>query len=77
MTASRDPINWTWNQIKGKKFRRKNGTVIFIAEKMWIDDSYEQHYNFLRVIYRMRHTGNNSTIAVSEESFRYDWVAAE
>lgn len=74
MSVNRDGIHIRWGLIKGKEFRRKNGKVRFVAESMSVDDSYEQHYNFVNVFYKLRNQNTGKALTVPEPEFHYHWV---
>ena len=65
---------WFEFHAKDKKFQRKRGKIIFVVEKLTIDTSYLQHYNFVNVYVRLRDPRNGKTISVSEAELTYDWV---
>lgn len=76
--VSREPITWRWeNLVKGRKFRRKAGEVVYVAESLSIDDSYEAHYGFLNVFVKLRDPRNGRTVSVQDSQLRYDWVEVE
>jgi len=60
-------------KVAYRLFRSKNGTKLFRAEHMTIDDSYAQHYNFIIVIYRLRNVDKQYTVTVNESAFQYEW----
>jgi hypothetical protein len=59
--------------INGNKFKRKKGEKVFVAEKLWVDDSLLRHYNFVRNYIRMRSVDKGYTVLVGEYDFTYHW----
>jgi len=65
---------WFEINAKDKKFRRKRGKIVFVAEKLLIDTRYLQHYNFVNVSVMLRDPRNGKTVSVSESELTHNWV---
>lgn len=74
MSVNRTYINeWFEEHVKGRQFRSPRGTTVWTAEALWIDDSLEQHYNFVHVYVRLR-SAKGRTKLVSEYDLKHKWI---
>lgn len=78
MTVNREPILWWFeNCVYGRDFRRKNGKVVYHAESLEIDNSYEQHYGFVTVFVKLRDLRNSRALTVEEAELRTGFVEVQ
>jgi len=68
---------WFANCVKGKKFKRKNGNVIYIAFDLEIDTSYLRHYGFVQEFIKMRDLRSDKVFSVTRDNFTYKWTEVE
>lgn len=70
-----DSLPFTDHPVKGDKYRRKNGKVIYEVDQIFADYSYQQSYGFINYFIRLRHPDKpKRTEFVAEPEFRYGWV---
>jgi hypothetical protein len=62
---------------ENQRFRKPRGQVVFKAERLWIDRSYESSYHFIRVYVRMRNENTGRTELVEWDHFKRYWVRVD
>jgi hypothetical protein len=65
---------WFENRVKGRYFRRKKGWVVYRSDKLEIDRSYEDSYNFVNVFVKTYDVRNGRGKTFSEHEIRYDMI---
>lgn len=60
--------SYFWKQNQGKLFRRKNGRVPHMLDKIHYDPTYERYYNFTNVAVRFtnQNTGRGKWVTFSD-----------
>jgi hypothetical protein len=62
---------------ENQRFRKPRGEVVFKAERLWIDRSLEQYYNFVHVYVRVRNENTGRTELIRWEEFKNNWIRVD
>jgi len=73
-----DPVeaanDWFNIHVRGKKFRRKQGKIVYDVEGLTIDTGYLEHYHFVTAIVKLRDLRNNKAVSVIQPVLTHYWV---
>lgn len=76
MSAITEASSWFELNVKGKKFRRKRGKIIYRAEALKVDTSYLRDYGFVNTSVKLYDTRNGKGLSVTRDDLTYDWIGA-
>jgi len=73
-----DPVeqvnDWFNIHVRGKKFRRKQGEIVYLAESLKIDSAYLRHYGFVTATVKLRDARNGKAVSVIQPVLTHYWV---